>query len=694
MSIAQQTSRIWRLNVIALWALIATLSLFAGLMLRDWTWQTTSPIRFQGDISNALNIGRETVMAATTVEQGKPLTLPDWPAVWESYLNRYDVEYNRIAARKVQPLNVEARYRFDYPPGRLLIASAWANHVIHEVPTGQTRPRGMGVRYADELVTPLRWTNIGHEIAAAIAMFFLVRRVFVIAGRKMWISELAAMLAGLLVWFNPALILDAHGWPQWEAWVLPYTLWAAYFAMIDCWLIAGLLIATGAMLKGQVLMFAPIFPLWAIFSFRFGGLLRFACGFFAAAALLMSPWLVRDSLPAIWVIGGTLAFAAFIVLIRQRRTRLGIVALCVLIGLIASPWIGITVRPAWVIAAGIVTFLAFAFYTLMPRRPIWMALIVSAVSVLLAIQLPAVIAEAIGRSPPEWLSIAMPRWTHTNQFAPDAGLLKLALGVLCVIGGVAIASKKRVALPATLAMFAALAFIAAVGFNGSFSWLHVGFQTERYPQLSMGRVANLPAILQRSFQLDVTTPVTLFGLLDAPVELSDFLKISATVGLVLCALALTIQLRRKDPNAVIAFAAAWTLLYALLPQMHERYLTWGAVVSAVLITRGVAGLLIHVVLTAMQFAMILFGMSTSHGRGESIEALRPWLNVFAGLQPEGGYITVTLAFVLLFWSFRRSVPKLPKPRKAIAPANLIRTPKPLPTGEPIISTADTSPASV
>ena len=176
--------------------------------------------------------------------------------------------------------------------------------------------------------------------------------------------------------------------------------------------------------------------------------------------------------------------------------------------------------------------------------------------------------------------------------------------------------------------------------------------------------------------------------------LGPFLKTLASIGIALCALALSIQIRRRDPNALIAFAAAWTLLYALLPQMHERYLVWGAVVSAVMVTRGVGGLLVHLVLTAMQFSMILFAMATSYGRGERIEALQPWLWVFEGLHPDAGYIVLTLAFVLLCWSFRRSVPKLPKTRKVAVPKLLMRESVPVPTSQMTgINTADTSPAS-
>lgn len=691
MSLARPTSFIWRLNLIALWTLIATVSVFAGLHLRDWTWKETQPIRFRGDVSNALNVGQETIWAAMKFEQGKPFALPDWAALWKAYLGRYDAEYARFSNRRDAGVNVERGYRFDYPPGRLLIASAWAKHVVSEVPQDGQRPRGIASGYRDEFIPPMRWINIGHELAAALGMFFLVRRVLLNANRRMFVSELLAMLAALLVWFNPALILNAHGWPQWDAWVLPYTIWAIYLALIDSWLIAGGLIALGAMFKGQVLMIAPIFPLWALFSLRFGSLLRFASGFLGAVALLMSSWLVRDALPAVWVMGSMLCFVAFLLLIRARRSRLDVVALAGLVGLLSAPFVTNQLHPAWVIGTGVLTFMIASLYASWPSRPIWIALLLAVAAGAFAVCLPSGIAEALARTKPQWLTIAMPRWPFSTAAVPDAGLLKLALGALCIVGGLAIVAK-RAALPAAVGFFAVLTFLAATAFNGSFAWLHVGFQTARYDtSLSLGRVCNLPAILTESFNLNPTTPVSGFGLFPEPMLLGPFLKLLAMIGLVLCAVALAIQVRRRDPNALIPLAAAWTLLYALLPQMHERYLLWGAVMSAVMVTQGVGGVLLHLVLTAIQFSMILFGMTGVAPRGAIGETLRPWTQFFAGIQPQAGYVVVTLAIVLLCWSFRRSVPKIPKPRKAVAPKLLMRESVPVTNDDSRLAVEPASP---
>lgn len=652
MTLARQTSWIWRLNLHALWVMIATLSLFAGLHLRDWTWKQTAPIRFRGDIGNALNIGRETVLSATTFKPGTPLTFPGWPAVWRAYLNRYDADYQRAEASGLGGLG-EGRYRIDYPPGRLLIASAWAKSIVSGAEPGATHPRGMGVMYSDEYAAPLRWTNTGHEIAAALAMFFFVRRILLNAGRRYWVSELLALFAALLLWFNPALIMDAHGWPQWESWVLPYTLWAAYAALIDRWLVAGALIAVGAMLKGQVLMFAPLFPLWAIFSLRFGGFLRLASGFFGTVAVLMWPWLVRDAYPGVWVLAGTVAFAAYIAVMKSRRSWLAPAVAAGVVGVACAPALGTPQGSIPYIAAGAAAVVVVSTYALWKSKRAAILAFLVVVAFACAALLPGAITAVLHHQSPAWLSVAFPAWTYVAPPRVDWFVPKLAIGFACAIAAFALMSR-RGAVAATVGFFAVLTILAAINYEGSIAWLKVGFQTARYDQMSMGRVCNLPAILKKSFDLNVDSPLFELRHLPGPILVSQLLKAAAGVGLALCALAMAIQVRRRDANAVIPLAAAWTLLYAILPQMHERYLVWGSALSAVMIVRGVAGLLLHLTLTALQFSMLLFAMCSSNGRGENIDALRPWLDVFAGLHPESGYIVLTLAIVLLCWSFRSS----------------------------------------
>jgi hypothetical protein len=51
------------------------------------------------------------------------------------------------------------------------------------------------------------------------------------------------------------MILDAHGWPQWDVWILPFIVAAFTALKIDG--SGGCLLAVGAMLKGPLLFVAP-----------------------------------------------------------------------------------------------------------------------------------------------------------------------------------------------------------------------------------------------------------------------------------------------------------------------------------------------------------------------------------------------------------------------------------------------------
>src|SRR5438270_4787475 len=72
-----------------------------------------------------------------------------------------------------------------------------------------------------------------------------------------------------------------------------------------------------------------------------------------------------------------------------------------------------------------------------------------------------------------------------------------------------------------------------------------------------------------------------FGSLDLHLTLQWALRLLYLGALALSARGLTRHLRARDPRALIAIAAPWLLMFALLGQMHERYLRGGAVVSAV-----------------------------------------------------------------------------------------------------------------
>jgi hypothetical protein len=66
------------------------------------------------------------------------------------------------------------------------------------------------------------------------------------------------------------MILDAHGWPQWDVWIVPFYLLTALAASTKRWFWCGCLLAAGAMLKGQLLFVASFFVLWPLWQKKMG----------------------------------------------------------------------------------------------------------------------------------------------------------------------------------------------------------------------------------------------------------------------------------------------------------------------------------------------------------------------------------------------------------------------------------------
>src|SRR5213595_3572346 len=293
--------------------LIATF-LLCGIQLRRWTWEKTRHVRFQHDIVNGFYWGSQ------SVEEGRRLSADDnsagsWAAFFRGYFALYD---------EVKSEAYENDYRLDYPPLRLLVISIWAKEVRTEFPgVDDGHPHYVGV---------LLKANLLCELISAIAIFFLVRfwlrrtngemtaqfwRIFPPEHR----ASICGLAAAGAVWLEPSMILDAHGWPQWDVWILPFYLLAALAASTRRWFWCGCLLAAGAMLKGQLLLVAPFFVLWPLWQKRWASALRLLAGFTTTAALLVSPWLLRT--PAAWISVTIIGLVGSFIILRRRLPHAG-----------------------------------------------------------------------------------------------------------------------------------------------------------------------------------------------------------------------------------------------------------------------------------------------------------------------------------------------------------------------------------
>jgi len=501
--------------------LIATVFL-AGIQLRRWIGDTTRHVRYQHDIVNGFYWGSEVLKEARRLSPDES-SADSWTGFCRGYFALYD---------HVKDEAYEQEYALDYPPLRLLAMAIWAKQVRDGFPwVSDDHPK---------LVNPLLKINFICELVSALAIFLLVRECLqrsrptqssllnrLPQQHRGWICGLAAASAA---WLEPSMILDAHGWPQWDVWILPFYLFAAFAALKNRWFWCGCLLAVGAMLKGQLLFVAPFFVFWPLWQKGWLPTLRVLAGFVATTALIVSPWLLRTPL-------------------------------------------------AWAVLA------AFAVIT----------------------------------------PLSVVRFKLTNQGASGAGIIGCAVFVIGAFTG------------------------------GSFAWLQVGFiyGTEHYPYLFISSCYNLPSLLSKvGWSLKDSFLSAHFGSLHLHVTLQWTLRLLYLGGLTLCARGLARHLRDRDARALIAIAAPWLLMFALLGQMHERYLMWGAVVSAVALGVSVRLSIIHFVISIASTIMILHVMLID----KKLQATLPAIDVLKQIRPYGSIVVLSCVAVYLWDTLSTRIP--------------------------------------
>jgi hypothetical protein len=450
-----------------------------GIQLRRWVGDTTKQVRYQHDIVNAFYWGSQVLTEARRLSPNE-VSARSWGGFSRGYFALYD---------RVKNQAFENEYGLDYPPLRLLLMAIWAKQVRDQFPiVDDEHPKP---------VSSLLKINVVCELLSAVAIFFLVRSCVErspLATRSRSICGLSprhrasiyGLAAASVAWLEPSMILDGHGWPQWDVRILPFYLFAALAVLKNRWFTCGCLLAVGSMFKGQLLLVAPFFLLWPLWRKHWIHALRMLAGFTATAALIVSPWLLRN--PAAWF------------------------------------------------AIAVVTGVSFSLLLL---------------------------------------------WKLPHRAALFAGTVGCAIFVIGAFTG------------------------------GSFAWLEIGFiyGSEHYPYLFISSCYNLPSLLSDlGWSLKDSVLSAHLGSLHLHLTLQWALRLFYLSTLVLCARGAARHLRDRDPRVLIAIATPWLLMFALLGQMHERYLMWGAVVSAVALGVSVRLSIIHFIISAASTAMIVHVM--------------------------------------------------------------------------------------
>jgi hypothetical protein len=513
-------------------SLIAALFL-GGIQLRRWVGESTRHVRYQHDIVNAFYWGSETLKEARRLSPNESAA-NSLRGFCRGYFGLYD---------RVKDTACQKDYRLDYPPLRLLVMAIWAKQVRNQFPgVDDGHPK---------LVNPLLKLNLFCELVSAVAIFFLVRLCVQRCSpttRRFWLpglplqyrASICGLAAASAAWLEPSMILDAHGWPQWDVWILPFYLFAAVAALKNRWFICGCLLAAGVMFKGQLLFVAPFFVLWPLWQKRWNHALYVLAGFTATAAVIVSPWLLRT--PVAWL------------------------------------------------ALAVVTGLSSAFFL---ERKV------------------------------------------SHQIAWVSGITGCG------------------------------AFVIGAFTGGSFAWLQVGFLygSEHYPYLVISSCYNLPSLLsQLGWSLKDPFCSVHIGSLQFHVTLQWTLRLLYLGALTAAAYGTARLVRDRDPRVLIAITGPWLLMFALLGQMHERYLVWGAVVSAVALGFSLRLSIIHFIISAASAAMIVHVMLID----KKLEATLPAIDLLKHVRPYASGVVLVCVAVYLWNTLRMPLFQRRAPRPAEA----------------------------
>ncbi len=628
-----------------------------GVRFRRWAWDYTRHVHFFRDINNGYHWG---------TQGNQPTENP------RGVLNVYD----DVAAQSGRSAAPE--YELDYAPLRLLLITRWVRWTeIHHrelaAAAHVTSADGPSARNFDtpyEFFAPLLDFNTGMEIFGAVGIFLLTRHWVVrrermerlaarasseitcgwracwIALRERFTAWLdsprpfrgwsAGFIAAMLFWFNPAIVLSAHGWPTWDMWVIPFFIWAVYLASIDCWFIAGLMIAVGAMFKGQQLFVAPMFILWPLFIARPGKALRWAIGLVFGVAIIALPWMLT-------YVPGATRFAAGRVIDRPAIVWLA----GVVITSIALPFLLRRFRPwraraesraiAWSIWGGLVllavTLCVWPFLLAGNRDAWWAGLLLAAVLI------------------------------AAGQWLPVKRLALLVAGSL----GTSI-------------------LLCALLFQGNMNWMNVGwlYGTRHYYKMTMGVSDNLAGILHERYDwnnLDATAykvdahPTRLWPthriLLAEPtaVSLRQLLVAIYVVTFLISVVGVALQYRRNDPRFLIAICAPWLMFFTFMPQIHERYLIYAAGIGCCLTAVSLGATLLNLFLTTLTAGMTLHVMLNTainrnyvhdFGNNVSVTFKHTLLRCLQQSYPDAGWAVMLCAGIFLYLAV------MPTPRKRAA----------------------------
>ncbi len=322
-------------------------------------------------------------------------------------------------------------------------------------------------------------------------------------------GAVCAVVAATMAWINPATILDSFGWPQWEAWLLPFFLIAAVFVSLNWWLAAGIVLGIGGMFKGQLFFLAPVLVLCPLFAGWIGRFLRILTGVACGAGFILWPWLVNSPRTVPYIVA---AVFAGLLICGISLFRLPVWRQIRRTSHFAGHWVRSKYKPDRV-APPVSQMTATMHWLLWPA--IMLTLIVAAILSLLI---------------------------YKSQ---DPSLHKYTIAFAAAILLVPWFIPRRMLAAWLATIFAFSLWLSAFSLNGSFSWWQVGFVygTQRHQNMQLGTesLSNLSSLLERRYNWNLHDSVGSLQLsfTNTPIDL-DIQSALATlfaIGILICSVA-------------------------------------------------------------------------------------------------------------------------------------------------------------
>jgi hypothetical protein len=628
-------------------AAVLVLSFIAGIQLRHWVFQATDPIRFVADIRRGCYWG----LAASGPE---------------GYLNQYDKMQDEL------PDRIDARWVpwLDYAPLRLAVMDAWGHWQWKNMPPPGNVPSLDAWQHSYEFNRVPLLFNTALELFACFCAFWLTRHWVIRSNagvpRHHFDGIWQGVVAAVLLWFCPDILLSAHGWITWDSWIVPWFLCTALLASLDWWFAAGVAMGIGAMFKAQQLTVAPIFLLWPILQWRFGAALRWITGVVFAIGMIASGWMLTYLSPA------DLQHA------RSVQERMDVASyppdLFVLhrhFDFPAAIWIGEII------------LLAIALPRVMP--------------LLAEIEKPADAPKWRDTLHSHWIwavaivvfviaIVSWPMLIHGNRAYLWIGIL----GGAILAAAAAIGLKPKNQLYVLAGAVGSSLLLCMLLFHGGVGWAKCTFEygTVHWPYMVQGLTDNVPGFFEIRFGWPHEASETAFTLpaiarhwphwiaargwwpaYDADVSAKTLFDSIYAFFLLISAVGVALQARWKDRRMLVALTTPWIMFFLWPVQIHERYLLFAAGVGVCCIGNSVGTCLLALMLTAASTVMHLDVMMDQSPAGvvpfgENLSKAMPWLfsqdsgdtirNYVSAMHPDLAWGILILSLAFLYLSLTRS----------------------------------------